>query len=89
MNTPYIKQTDSLGTCQNPITKENPYLTVFPNRKMRRNKPPRFKARYGKQFIQTVYTFTDSSGNVIKQDDVINHLNLTVTKKQVVHTRNK
>lgn len=87
MNKPYIKQIDSLGRVQNPITKENPYLTVFPNRKTRRSKPPRFKARYGKQFIQTVYTFKDSSDNVIKQNDVINHLNVKVSKKQIVHTK--
>lgn len=110
MNKPYIKQTDSLGRVQNPITKENPYQSrvflgmqkdeqtnthypVFhPNRKERRSKPPRFKARYGTQFIQSLHEYRlKETGKLLKYEDVINYTRdeLTIRVKQIVHTRKK
>ena len=35
MNKPYVK-VYSNGILQNPITKDNPYISMFPNRKQRR-----------------------------------------------------
>lgn len=44
MNTPYIKQVDANGIVTNPITKEQPFLTVNSNRSRenRRANKPRF-----------------------------------------------
>lgn len=32
-NKPYVKKYDSKGNLLNPITKENPFITHYPNRK--------------------------------------------------------
>lgn len=42
MNTPYVKEYDANGVVTNPITKDNPYLHQYPNRKARKNRQPRF-----------------------------------------------
>ena len=113
MNKPYIKQTDSLGRVQNPITKESPYQSrvflgmerdirerneypvFYPNRQERNQKKPRLKARYGKQFIQTVITAT-LNGKVIPQSEIVYSLidkskaeKIVFTTKQIVQTRKK
>lgn len=36
MNKPYVKQTDSNGEVTNPITKDKPFVSFFPNRETRR-----------------------------------------------------
>jgi len=109
MNKPYIKQIDSLGRVQNPITKENPYQSrvflgmerdregneypvFYPNRQERNQKKPRFKAKYGKQFIQTLTEYRlIETGKCVKLEDVINYTSdeITSKKKQIVHTRKK
>lgn len=43
MNTPYVRQMDANGTLANPITKENPYVSIHPNRRERRHHPGRFR----------------------------------------------
>ena len=41
-NKPYVKQFDVNGKLLNPITKSNPYFSVFDNRKKRHTKEKRF-----------------------------------------------
>ncbi len=42
MNTPYIKQYDNNGELIDPITKNNPIVSLHPNRAARRKKVLRF-----------------------------------------------
>lgn len=47
-NKPYRKEYDKEGKVTNPITKETPYFSFFPNRRMRRDYGNRLWSRMRK-----------------------------------------